>query len=149
MKKKQYGEHYGEEEIIMPTPDFEDWLDRQDIPIEETTVIDDYLKYLEDNLGIHKGSLDVARDQWTSKYEILPDAGIRPIERTYEIAGEKFAETRYAITGEPGLWGKISAYRIAEERMMEQRQFEKAAIARGIMIDAESSPPARRRVYED
>jgi len=133
----------------MVTPDFEDWLERQDIPIELTIDIDANIDAIAKELGIVKGSIDVAKDVYKAKYEILPDVGIRPVERVYTIAGEKFVETRYAITGEPGLWGKISAYRIAEERLTERYDFARADIARTIREDAESQPIFRRRRYED
>ena len=133
----------------MPTPDFEDWLDRQDIPIEETTTIEDYQAYLQNKLGIHGGSLSVSEQVYRVKYEILPDAGIKAVERVYEIAGEKFVETRYAITEARGLYGKISAYNIAEARMIEERRFGDAEVLRKLREDAESQPYRLRRRYED
>lgn len=100
----------------MTTPDFEDWLGRQEVPVEDTVTVDKYVSYLEEELGIRGGSLDVARTVYEDRYEILPTLGIRPIERHYTYMGEPFVETRYAIKGYPGLWGKTRMYEIAIEK---------------------------------
>ena len=46
----------------MVTPDFEDWLLKQEVRPEHTATVNEYLRYLEDELGIHGGSLEVARE---------------------------------------------------------------------------------------
>lgn len=99
----------------MTTPDFKDWLGRQEIPIEDTTTVDKYDAYLERELGIHGGSLDVAHEFYEERYEILPTLGIRPFERHYLFRGVPSVETRYAIKGYPGAWGKTRMYEIAAE----------------------------------
>ena len=93
----------------MVTPDFEDWLRRQDIPVEDTTTIDRYTRYLEEELGIHGKSLMVAKGIFPEKYESWAPLGITPYPRHYTVAGEPFIETRYAISGIPGAWGRESA----------------------------------------
>jgi len=114
----------------MTTPDFEEWLDRQEVPIEYTTDVDAYKTYLEEELGIHGGSLAVAESQWTGKYDVFEPYGIRPITRHYTVAGLPKEETRYGIMGEPGLWGRLSALRIAEERAVGAEAWDIVSIIR-------------------
>jgi len=104
----------------MVTPDFEDWLERQDVPIEETTNLEDYQTYLEEELGIHGGSLEVAKDVYSSKYVYESQLGIRAIEYHGVIRGIEYTDTRYGITGRPGLWGRESMLSIAEEIATER-----------------------------
>jgi len=108
----------------MVTPDFEDWLARQEIPVEETTTVDKYRQYLLEELGIHGGSLDVAERMYTERYKGIEEYGIRPVERHYTFMGEEFVETRYAISGAPGLWGKFRAYEFAIERSSAAGDYE-------------------------
>jgi len=114
----------------MTTPDFEDWLARQEVPIYATTTLDRYIDYLEDEFGIHGGSLDVARGVYEEVYVGLAELGIRPVERHYTYRGETFTEVRYAIRGAPGLWGRLSAYEIAIERAEEEGLYETAEMLR-------------------
>jgi hypothetical protein len=101
------------------TRDLEEWLERADIPIEETATLDRYLDYLEENLGIHGRSLEVAEKIFEERYELWDVVGIRAVERHYTVAGEPFVETRYGIAGKPGLWGREKMLDIAEERAWE------------------------------
>lgn len=132
----------------MPTPDFEEWLDRQDIPIELQIDIEKYRDELGKLLDISKGSIDVAVDVYKMKYDILPTIGIRPIDITYETAYQKWTETRYAIKGEPGLWGAISAYQIAAERLRAMGEYEKTELAVRRWKSLEGLPTRRRYLYE-
>jgi len=104
----------------MVTPDFEDWLERQDVPIEETTTLEDYQTYLEEELGIHGGSLKVSENIYQEKYNYLPQLGIRAIDYHGSIRGLEFTDTRYGIGGHPGLWGKESMLSLAEEIATER-----------------------------
>jgi hypothetical protein len=106
----------------MVTPDFEDWLRRQDIPVEDTVTLDRYTGYLEKELGIHGGSLDVAGGVYTEKYDILPQVGIHPFDWKGTI--------RYGITGMAGAWGRESALRIGEERAESKMMYEAAELFR-------------------
>ena len=133
----------------MVTPDFEEWLGRQEIPVEETTDVEKYLKYLEEELGVHGGSLEIARGIYGERYKGLEEYGIRPIERHYLYMGEPFVETRYAIKGEPGLWGKLSAYRIAEERAAEAGEYEIAETMHARLEEMERAPERIRRRWEE
>jgi len=133
----------------MPTPDFEDWLERQDIPIEDTITLDSYLGYLEDELGIHGGSLGVAGDVYTERYKGLEEYDIRAVARHYTFMGEPFVETRYAIKGELGLFGKFRAYEIGAERARAAGDWDAAEALEykyGIM---EKYPERRRVIYQE
>jgi hypothetical protein len=116
----------------MVTKDLEKWLERADIPIEEATTLDRYLDYLEENLGIHGGSLKVAEKIFGERYELWDVVGIRAIERHYTVRGEPFVETRYGIAGKPGLWGREKMLDIAEERAWEMGLEEFALRIRAI-----------------
>lgn len=108
----------------MPTPDFEEWLIRQDIPIEDTTTVDKYISRLEEDFGIHGGSLRVAENIYTIRYKGLEEYGIRPFKRHYFRAGEPFVETRYGVSRKPGAWGREAAYRFGASRAEEAGQFD-------------------------
>lgn len=109
----------------MVTPDFEDWLARQDIPIEDTLTIEDFQAYLADELGytfpygVPGPSLlqqAVVGKIWAEKYDILAPLGIYPTTYTYKTgprAGQR--ETRWVIPERPGLWGYESLLRILRE----------------------------------
>jgi hypothetical protein len=116
----------------MVTPDFEDWLRRQDFPIETTVTLDRWLNYLEEELGIHGGSLDVAEKIFSERFELWEELGIRPVERHYTVEGEPFTETRYGIAGNPGLWGRESMLLFAEAMAEEQGLYEMAERIRAI-----------------
>lgn len=108
----------------MVTPDFEDWLRRQDIPIVDTVSIDKWIRYLEEELGIHGKSLAVARGVYPEMYESWEPLGITPYPRHYTVAGEPFIETRYAIAGVPGAWGRESALLMGETLAYEMELYE-------------------------
>jgi hypothetical protein len=116
----------------MVTPDFEDWLRRQDFPIETTVTLDRWLNYLEEELGIHGGSLDVAEKIFSERFELWEELGIRPVERHYTVEGEPFTETRYGIAGNPGLWGRESMLLFAEAMAEELGYYEMAERIRAI-----------------
>jgi hypothetical protein len=111
----------------MVTPDFEDWLERQEIPIEAQVDREAYLSYLEEELGLSGGSLQVALDVYDRTYGLnLDEFGIHPVERTYTVAGMRVSETRYGISGMPGLFGKARMYEIAAGRAREKGYIELA-----------------------
>ena len=116
----------------MVTPDFEDWLRRQDFPIETTVTLDRWLNYLEEELGIHGGSLDVAEKIFSERFELWEELGIRPVEITRYIEGEPFKETRYGIKGNPGLWGRESMLLFAEAMAEDLGYYEMAERIRAI-----------------
>jgi hypothetical protein len=116
----------------MVTPDFEDWLRRADIPVEETVTLDRYLGYLQEELGIKGKSLDVAKDIYSERYELWEELGIRPVPRHYTVEGEEFTETRYGIAGNPGLWGREAMLLFAEAMAEEEGLLEMAERIRAI-----------------
>jgi hypothetical protein len=116
----------------MVTPDFEEWLRRQDYPVSETVTLDRWLHYLEEKLDIHKGSLEVAKPIFAERFELWEEVGIRPVKREYTVEGEPFTETRYGIKGSPGLWGRESALLFAEAMAEELGLYEFAERVRAI-----------------
>lgn len=132
----------------MPTPDFEEWLKRQEIPIEYETTIDKWQQYMIDRYGFKKGTLNVTELVYEDKFNILEKAGITPYETVSYTAYERIEETRYIIKGEAGFFGKIKAYDIAEERLTAQGETRLAEIAHTILIEALSQPSVRRVRYE-
>ena len=104
----------------MTTPDFEEWLMRQDIPVEDTLTVERYQDYLHEEFGVKGGSLDVAKGIYTEKYSILAELEIRPFTWSREYQGVPYWETRYAIKGYPGAWGYESALRIGLEKAEAQ-----------------------------
>ena len=107
----------------MPTPDWEEWLRRQDIPVEDTTTVEKYRKYLEDELGIHGGSLDVASGIYAEKYDVFPTLGITPFDWR--------GTTRYGIKGLMGAWGRESALRLGQDIAETMGLYDTAAILAG------------------
>ena len=100
--------------------EFDDWLERQDIPIEEQTDLDTYLSYLENKFGIRDGSLDIAAQYYNQRHDYLPELDIKAIDYHGSIRGIEFTDTRYGIKGRPGLWGRESMLSIAEEIATER-----------------------------
>jgi len=130
----------------MPTPDFEEWLERQDIPVEETTEVTKYQKYVAEEYGFASDKQqEVVARQYEQKYEVLPQLGITSTERKYTYRGEPYSETRYAIEGAPGLWGRTSAMRIAAERLEERGQPELAESYTARMREAQEYGFIRRK----
>lgn len=104
----------------MVTPEFEEWLRRQDIPVEDTISISRYRGYLAEEFGIKGDSLVVAETVWREQYETFEGLGITPFTWHTVIAGEPFYQTRYGIKGYPGAWGREGMLDIAETKAEEQ-----------------------------
>uniref|UniRef100_A0A6H2A488 Uncharacterized protein n=1 Tax=viral metagenome TaxID=1070528 RepID=A0A6H2A488_9ZZZZ len=115
----------------MTTTDFEEWLEREDFPIKETLDVEDFQRYLAEEYGFKGAQLDVARGVWEERYNILdkyyPELGIRATLRHYLVQGIEHVETRYGITGEPGLWGRERMFEFAISRAEERLLYEAAA----------------------
>lgn len=113
------------------TPDFEDWLARQEVPIEETLDIDAYQDYLIEQIGYRfpylkeapsAKQMAVVGKMWAEKYELLAPYNIRPVTYTYSTGPrEGQRETRWVIAGEPGLWSYVSMREIWERITGEER----------------------------
>lgn len=109
----------------MPTPDFEEWMKRQEIDLEDTLDIDRYQQKFFEQYGFTTplGTTEPSPAQkavmataWAEKYEQLMPYNIRPITYEYETgprAGQR--ETRWVIYGRPGLWSYESMREIYDE----------------------------------
>jgi len=125
----------------MTTPDLEEWLRRAEIPIEETVTLDRYINYLKEELGLKGGSLEVAEDIYHERYELWEELGIRPVVRRYYVEGERFEETRYAIAGNPGLWGREAMLLFAEAMAEDLGYYEMAERIRAIRREEYGGSP--------
>jgi hypothetical protein len=132
----------------VPTPDFEDWLARQEVAEEDITSVEAYQDMARDEWGLKGGSLDVSEAYYRERYQGLEAYGIRPIEREYLYQNEPFAETRYAISGERGLFGKWRAYEIAKDRATEAGDYEMADIFELRLSEMEAFPERMRTIYQ-
>ena len=94
----------------MVTPEFEEWLRAVEIPVEDTATLGLYLTYLEEELGLKGGSVDIAAEIYTRDITQLAERGIRGIIIEYPWG----TQVRYGIQGMPGLWGWESVQRIRE-----------------------------------
>ena len=90
-----------------------EWLERLEIPIEDTVSIEAFQNYLKEVLGITL--TDAQRDAlWEAtgyEYEILAPLGVRAIYITYPWG----KQLRFVIAKMPGLWGWSSVQRFLEE----------------------------------
>ena len=107
----------------MPTPDWEEWLRRQDFDVEDTTTVDKYRKMLEEELGIHGGSLDIASDVYAEKFDVFEPLGI--------FAFEWRKQVRYQIEGLKGAWGRESTLNLAIDIAENKGLYDTAAILAG------------------
>lgn len=90
---------------------YQEWLERLEIPVEETTSIERLKEHLRDEFGI-TGDLQVeALWSATGMSADLAEHGIRAILITYPWG----RELRYGVQGMPGLWGWASIQEIMEE----------------------------------
>ena len=94
----------------MVTPEFEEWLRAVEVPVEDTATRERYLTYLEEELGLKGGSLDIARYTYERDITTLAEHGIRAVPIKY-----RWGKTvRYGVQGISGLWGWASVQRIRE-----------------------------------
>jgi len=103
----------------MVTEEFEEWLRKTELPTNVTTR-EKYMQYLEEELGIHGGSLDVAMQVYDRDLAFQPTGetllnfhGIFPVELTRWYG----KVTLYKILGIPYLrgWNFVQLLREAEE----------------------------------
>lgn len=114
----------------MPTPDWEEWLRRQDFDIEDTVSVDAYRKMLEEELDIHGGSLDVASDVYAEKFDVFEPIGIHSFDWRGTV--------RYQIEGLKGAWGRQSTLNLAIDIAENMGMYDTAAILAG-WLDVEFS----------
>ena len=94
----------------MVTPEFEEWLRAKEVPVEDTATRERYLTYLEEELGLRGGSLDVARYTYERDRAKLSEYRIRGLLVRYPWG----TQVRYGVQGLPGLWSWESVQRIRE-----------------------------------
>jgi len=88
--------------MALKTPEekYQEWLERLDIPVEETATEEAFRTLLEE-LGFTDRQIDALWEAATYRYENLEVVGIRPVTVVYPWG----REVRWAIKGYPGLWG--------------------------------------------
>ena len=103
----------------MVTEEFEEWLRKTELPTDVTTR-EKYLQYLEDELGIHGESLDIAARVYDRDLAFQPTGetwlglhGVTPVPLTRWYG----KIVLYAIEGIPYLrgWGFVQLLRMEEE----------------------------------
>jgi len=100
--------------MALKTPEerYQEWLERLEIPIEETTEYEQFQKYLKEELGLTDVQINALWEATGYRYEVLAGAGIRAVTVVYPWG----REVRYGITGAPGLWGFTRMKEILAER---------------------------------
>lgn len=105
--------------MVMTTPEFEEWLMRQDIPVTAQTEIDRFIAFLKEEHDISGGTVGVAEEMFKGMYQYDEQIGVVPFEMVRETPEGTYHETRYQFEGIKGAWGRESyllfAERIAEE----------------------------------
>jgi len=103
--------------LALKTPEerYQEWLERLDIPLEETAT-EEAFKTLLEELGFTENQREALWEAATYRYEKIAPIGIRPVIIVYPWG----REVRYGIKGRPGLWGYERMKEIAEELRGEQ-----------------------------
>jgi len=93
---------------------YQEWLERLEIPIEDTTRIDELQEALEEAIGYTPSESQVRAlwDTVVSRYEEQAPAGARPIVYHFWW-GEQI---RWAIKGAPGAWSYERMLEIVRQR---------------------------------
>jgi hypothetical protein len=92
---------------------YQEWLERMEIPIENTTNIEIFKDYLRDEFGITDDPRITALWDAVDKTADLAEHGIYPVTVNYVTRG--FKELRYGVQGLPGLWGWAAVQEIMSE----------------------------------
>lgn len=95
---------------------YQEWLERLEIPIEETATVARLTDYLFDTLGYSDLQIDAIVDAVDFRDIELADVGIHPF--TIEFPWGK--QIRYGIEGLPGAWGFTRMREIYERRKEEE-----------------------------
>jgi hypothetical protein len=92
--------------------EYEEWLGRLDVPLEEEVDIETFQEYLTTELGIPYPSQHEALWGALEIQQNLGEHGIRGVNIEYPWGVER----RYGVQGLPGLWGwdRIQEIRAAE-----------------------------------
>lgn len=81
-----------------------EWLERLEIPIEDSATITALQAYLEQEMIPTPEQIAALWGATEFKYDVLAADGIRPIYITYPWG----KELRFGVKGRPGLWGYVS-----------------------------------------
>ena len=86
-----------------PPEDFVAFLERLEVPIEETTTKERFQEWLRGQIHPHayEKAKDILWEYLVDYYDELAPMGVRPVAVRYWWG----TELRWAITGYPGLWG--------------------------------------------
>lgn len=89
--------------MSLKTPEerYQEWLERLEIPIEETAEYEKFQKYLQDEFGLGDTAVEALWEATGYRYEDLLAVGIHSVTITYPWG----RAIRYGIAGYPGLWG--------------------------------------------
>jgi len=93
-----------------PDERYQEWLDRLEIPVENTTDIETLKSYLKDEFGITGDAQVEALWGATGVTADYAEHGIRAVTVTYPWG----KELRYGVQGMSGLWGWESVQEIRE-----------------------------------
>jgi len=89
---------------------YQEWLERLEIPIEDTATLDGFRDYLRDEFAIEKDTQVMALWDAIEDKLKLEEFGIHGL--TIEYPWGK--ELRYGVQGLPGLWGWSRVQEIVE-----------------------------------
>ena len=78
-----------------------EWLERLEIPIEDSATITALQEYLESLMVPTPEQIAALWGAAEFKYDVLAAEGIRPLYITYPWG----KELRFGVAGRPGLWG--------------------------------------------
>jgi len=102
--------------VVTPGEIFQEWLDRLEIPVEETATLERFQRWLETQIEVTPKRVRGLWEAVRVRYEELAPRGVRPVRARY-----KWGEvTRWAIRGVPGLWGPEEMVRITGWRPPER-----------------------------
>lgn len=89
--------------MSLKTPEerYQEWLERLEIPIEETAEYEKFQDYLRRELELSDTQIEALWGATETRYDVLAGHGIRPVTIVYPWG----REVRYGIQGLPGLWG--------------------------------------------
>ena len=88
-----------------------EWLERLEVPIEETVSINRFQDYLNNLINPTEAMLDALWGALEQKYEELAPEGVRALTIEYPWG----SQVRYVIEGHPGLWGYAGMMEVMAE----------------------------------
>ncbi len=92
---------------------YQEWLERLEIPVEDTATQETLVKYLIEELGYSDSQIDAIVGAVDFRDVDLADVGIHP----FTIEFEWGKQIRYGIEGMAGAWGYTRMREIYERRV--------------------------------